>query len=557
MNQIVAEPPYPLGSHLTAAASTPAAASLVAEFSWAVFALGLVAGIGALKLLTPFDGDQALFLYFAQAIDHGQKLYVDVWDMKQPGVFWFYWLGGKLFGSSELSVKLLELSWFLAFTLCLILCLRRLFVHPWMSSIAAAAALGSYYASAGTRELTQAEILLSFPMFLSAWLLARDYRSSGAAAAGWLAAGGFAAVAVVFKLFYAPIFIGFVLVTIFSASGPQKSARALLASGFAVLVPFTCGVAAVLGAVSLVLWWQGIFGELVWNSFVYPFHALSTAAIDVDSGRLLRNSLWLLAVMAPWLPFALITITRVVKANEPALMRLMLTWVLLTAILIILQRLMFWKYHFLLLFVPLSILAARGLDLLLSWLSAAATQPQAEAHRRLLSPAVLTILFALPAMSAIIFFTQRQAEELHLLASGGKPAGIERYRSAVGRDYGWIREQLSGLRTPGGEPIYVFGNPLIYLITERRQAIPINGWSWEAYPTEKWEALPEQLIAARPAYLFVDRLNEELISENSRPTRQFIDSSYVLVKEIDKGRLYARRSPAPDASPDTGWHPHM
>ena len=50
-----------------------------------------------------------------------------------------------------------------------------------MSSVAAAAALGSYYAFAGTRELTQAEILLTFPMFLSAWLLVRHYASAGAA----------------------------------------------------------------------------------------------------------------------------------------------------------------------------------------------------------------------------------------------------------------------------------------------------------------------------------------------------------------------------------------
>lgn len=109
----------------------------------------------------------------------------------------------------------------------------------------------------------------------------------------------------------------------------------------------------------------------------------------------------------------------------------------------------------------------------------------------------------------------------------------------------------------GGEPIYVFGNPLVYLITERRQAIAINGWSWEAYPKENWEALPDALAAARPAYIFVDPLNEELISENSRPVREFLDTQYALVKETGRGRLYARISPEPDAAPDTGWHPHL
>ncbi|MBK8210080.1 MAG: hypothetical protein IPK78_08965 [Rhodospirillales bacterium] len=72
--------------------------------------MSIITSMGVLKLLTPLDGDQALFLYFAEAIDHGERLYVDIWDMKQPGVFWFYWLGGKIFGFSELSVKLLELA---------------------------------------------------------------------------------------------------------------------------------------------------------------------------------------------------------------------------------------------------------------------------------------------------------------------------------------------------------------------------------------------------------------------------------------------------------------
>lgn len=93
MSQIVAEPAAPLTSSQmsTAATSTSPFASVLTEVAWTAFVLMLIAGIGALKLLTPFDGDQALFLYFAQAIDHGEKLYVDVWDMKQPGVFWFYW----------------------------------------------------------------------------------------------------------------------------------------------------------------------------------------------------------------------------------------------------------------------------------------------------------------------------------------------------------------------------------------------------------------------------------------------------------------------------------
>lgn len=550
MSWITAEPINPLSGNNIPMATSPAA-SAAWEVAWAAVALTLIAGIGALKLLTPFDGDQALFLYFAQAIDHGERLYVDVWDMKQPGVFWFYWLGGRIFGFSELSVKLLELGWLLTFAACLILCLRRSFRHRWLSSVVAIAAIGSYYAFAGTRELTQAEVLLSFPMFLAAWLLVRHYASADATTVGRALAGAFAGVAVVFKLFYAPIFVAFVLVAIFLTRPDGTPRPSLFRHGLTVLWPFTVGVAFVLGAMSLILWRQGVFYELLWNSFVYPFHALGTAADSMDLGRLVRNFSWALASMAAWVLFALVAVVRVTDRREPPIMRQMVAWVLVGSMLIMLQSLMFWKYHFLLLFVPIAVLAARGIDLLLLQLSAPQRSPW-------LTPGLLTLFLALPAMGAIGHAAQRQAEQFYVVALGPGHRDIESYRRVVGRDYGWIREHLLSLRNPaGGEPIYVFGDPLIYLVTERRQAIPINGWSWEAYPSELWKSLPGMLAAARPAYLFVDHVALKLIPEMSLPTQQFIDSDYVPILDLDKGELYARRSPPPDEQPDTGWHPRM
>lgn len=549
MSQIAAEP---MGAGaLSERTRSMAFTSAMSEIIWAAIALTLIASMGALKLLTPLDGDQALFLYFAEAIDHGERLYVDIWDMKQPGIFWFYWLGGKIFGFSELSVKLLELGWLLAFAVCLILCLRRSFMHRWLSSVVAIAALGSYYTFASSRELTQCEILLSFPMFLAAWLLLRDSRSSAAGAIFRGLAGASAGVAVVFKLFYAPVFIAFVLVAIFVTRPTGTPRPSVFRHGLTVLWPFTLGVAFVLGAASLILWRQGVLDELLWNSFVYPFHALGTAADSVDVGRLVRNFSWMLASMGPWLLFAIVAVARVNNRDEPAIMRQMLAWLVVASLLIALQSLMFWKYHFLLLFVPIAVLAARGIDVLLLRLSA----PR---RSRWLSSAALAMFLTLPAMGAIGHAAQRQAEQFHVVALGSGHLDIESYRSAIGREYGWIREHFLSLRDPaGGEPIYVFGNPLIYLVTERRQAIPINGWSWEAYPSELWAALPNMLMAARPAYVFVDHVAVKLIPEMSPATQRFIDTDYDPVLNLDKGRLYARRSPPPDQQPDLGWRPGL
>jgi hypothetical protein len=115
-------------------AEVHAVSTTVTELLWAVAAVCFIAIIGSLKLFAPFDGDQALFLYMAEAIDEGEILYVDVWDMKQPGIFWFFWMAGKLFGFTTLGTKLLELAWMLALAAAMIVCLRHYFAHPWLAA---------------------------------------------------------------------------------------------------------------------------------------------------------------------------------------------------------------------------------------------------------------------------------------------------------------------------------------------------------------------------------------------------------------------------------------
>jgi hypothetical protein len=73
--------------------------------------LVVLAVLGLIHLPYPFGGDQALFLLGAAALDRGEVLYVDFWDNKQPGIYFFFWLAGHLFGFSEAGVHLLELLW--------------------------------------------------------------------------------------------------------------------------------------------------------------------------------------------------------------------------------------------------------------------------------------------------------------------------------------------------------------------------------------------------------------------------------------------------------------
>jgi hypothetical protein len=79
-------------------------------------ALTLVAVAGGLCLALPFWGDQALFTIYARELSRGAVLYRDVFDVKQPGIFVFYAIGGSLFGFTEVGIHLFELIYWLAFS---------------------------------------------------------------------------------------------------------------------------------------------------------------------------------------------------------------------------------------------------------------------------------------------------------------------------------------------------------------------------------------------------------------------------------------------------------
>ena len=57
------------------------------------------------------SSDQALFMAMAEAIRAGATLYVDVWDNKQPGIFWFYATAGEVFASGWSGLRVLYTLW--------------------------------------------------------------------------------------------------------------------------------------------------------------------------------------------------------------------------------------------------------------------------------------------------------------------------------------------------------------------------------------------------------------------------------------------------------------
>ena len=98
--------------------------------------LALIVCLGLLNYNLPLLADQIVSLLAAQRVEAGGVLYVDFWDNKMPGLFWFYWLAGKLFSFDEFGIHSFELIWMLVFTVTMMVGLRRYFYFPWLSAFA-------------------------------------------------------------------------------------------------------------------------------------------------------------------------------------------------------------------------------------------------------------------------------------------------------------------------------------------------------------------------------------------------------------------------------------
>src|SRR6266511_1054459 len=147
------------------APARPVTAPRLPEFAWYVTSLALIAAFGALKLALPLHRDGATFLWLASQLDRGAVLYVDVWDVKQPGIFIFDYLAGKLFGFTAEGVHLFELLWQLAFAVIVMIALRPALGHRWLAAVAPTAFLAGYYVFCEAHQQTQLEILVGLPLF--------------------------------------------------------------------------------------------------------------------------------------------------------------------------------------------------------------------------------------------------------------------------------------------------------------------------------------------------------------------------------------------------------
>jgi hypothetical protein len=496
-----------------------------------VLGIAAVAAIGILQLPVPFTGDQAFFCVGARQVSEGAALYRDFWDVKQPGIFLFYLLGGKLFGFTEIGIHLFELLLLLAFSIVLLQLLKPRFAHPRIASFLPMATVGAYYAVSSDWHLTQVEWLVGVPLFLSVWLTSESRRP-----AAWFAAGLLGGVVLLFKLMFLPM-LGLVWVTALLHAVRARGEPVRSVAARAVL-PLAAGVLIPLGAVTAWFAHQGTLGLVYDTFFVLPPRLMKIGGNH--SMRLLGAMVWFGGLFAPlvviglWRASRLLRTRPLAKADSPLELNLVL-WCLSGTVVILLQRHSWWQYHFLLLVVPLAVLMLLELDERWGRWKASGKVPIA-------AIAVLVLLVAPMTLKL-------GKKTLPLVRHRGAVGAESRlaYRQAVSPAYRTAVEETRFLTGPDSRPgaIYVAGNPLLYFVSGRNQAVGLNGWAMELYVPEQWVELTGQLRVAKPPYVYLNEEYDGDMRRKSRHLTELIDSEYAVLHRTPSGAVWHVRRIVP------------
>ena len=492
-----------------------------------LLAFGAIILIGLVHLPYPFTGDQALFTIGALKISGGAVLYRDFWDLKQPGVYGFYLLGGTLFGFNEVGIHTLELLYMAIFSIVLMKTLGSYYLTPSMSSLVPLLTVGIYYGVSGQWHLTQLEALVAFPMFLSLWYALEGPSTGMRSSWRFFVSGVMAAVVLLFKFMFLPVVAAFWLTAIVDVTAGKRQPL------FSTLVRIGAPVA--LGMTLPLLIVMGYFvsnntaGLLYWTFFEYPAQLMREPPYI---NPVVNGLSWLIRQFAPLLALGSIGAYVSLTNRKDRLLGINLVlWLILGLAIILLQKFSRWEYHYLLLVTPLGILSVKALDVL--WEHMKPLGSSVPWRGRVVGFLALVLLFS-PVLASL-------AEKSTNLARNGFALSREqrlqyqRNSSSAYLDAAAEVSFLSNPGTPSGD-IYVFGDPIYYLLSGRNQAIALHGWGPELWLPSQSARLTAELSQACPPYIFNAMGN--LIAERSPATVRFIEENYDIFRSSKRGVWY-------------------
>lgn len=508
-------------------------------------AIVIVGLIAILSLRDGFSGDQALFLIYSKAINNGAILYKDVWDIKQPAIFVFYLIGGKLFGFNEIGIHLLEIIYWLCFSLLLIVGLKKYFTNPLFAVLTPLFTIGIYYSVSGSLHFTQAEGLVCFPLFMSLWFCQKFLETPDKKWFLFLS-GLFGGIVLTFKLMFIAILLAFwifLLVYCYFLFSERNKKHIIVSIGLicvGLLIP-----------ISLVIFyfaWNAALVDLWYTTFTYPLNAVVTITKMKNRAEVLKNGLvWFFKSYFPVIALTLIFLLLSAKSffngwrhkekfglrRENFLVTGLCIWIFSGFAVILIQRLSWWEYHYSLLMIPLGIIAVicieklvEGIDIFIK--------------RRWKIPAyvsmlvILTLLF-IPTGRRLIQKNQR-SNQIDMIKVGDRDFGVTGDAAA---DYKSISADTTFLAAENPKAtMFVISNPLYYYLSDSSPLFASNGAMSDMFTDFEWTRLNGEMSERFPKYIFIETKLIEPTAEENPTFINALNKNYSIYTTGERGSFY-------------------
>jgi|GEM_PF-641416 len=505
--------------------------------------LALCVLIALPNLFETFSGDQAFFTVYARQIGNGALLYRDLWDVKQPGVFIFYLIAGKLFGFTEIGIHFFELLYLLLFSIILLVTLKDYFQNDLFVLLTPILTVGTYYAVCESLHLTQTEGLVGFPIYLTMWT---TFKSLNTNQRRWLVLSGLCGgVVIIFKQIFLLIIAGFWLTTLIASFIKQRKESAETSFFFLAIqtaLPIAVGMLLPLLAVVVYFAWHNQLNTLAYITFVYPNQAIATLTEDSRKDILIAGFRWFLIKFASLIFLTslgafIYFVTTSKETGKSLVQKIILNlcqvnlitvnlvlWLLVGFVVVLAQRLSWWEYHYTLFFVPLGILTAKGIEII--WAGLFEKREFFSHSTGKLAFALLISLLLVPSFYRIVRKTKNNLGNIISFVT-------ERQYTPKGEmaaEYKRVSDDISFLNDPNSynTNIFVIGQPLYYYLSNRPPALASNGWMPEFFLKEQWQKLNEEIVEKKPTFVFIDHFLFELTKKRSPETIQLIENRYHL-----------------------------
>lgn len=314
----------------------------------------------ALPILTyPLGRDQGVFATIGRGLLNGKILYVDLWDIKPPAVFYVYALAIKLFGTTAAAVRAIDLFLFPPTAAALYWIGRR--IASARVGLWAVLLFGVFYFTETFWTLTQNDGIVLLPMTLAVAAALKAADGEHRSVRWALIAGALCAYAIWFKYPFV-LFIGVVVFTYLwmhivraqrAASLPK---RQIIIDG----IGFATGglLIGAVGAALLIA--QGAWDALIQTTLTtvgYAAHGAVTTLDEVQTALGFRWQHWgLLFLLA-----GIAGILAIRRFDRRSRWWIGLVWLIGGAAILIVQAKGF-DYHWLPLLPPLALIAAGGID---------------------------------------------------------------------------------------------------------------------------------------------------------------------------------------------------